>query len=65
MREDNYRNALMWVFDRLSVDDGLTPQQQRKTLVEIGNVLQQRPSVASDYMPDEWTDSAKLTRRAV
>ena len=49
--------ALMWVFDRLSVDGGMTPREQRDTYREIGRVLLGKPSKASSYEPNEWDDS--------
>ncbi len=45
------RRALMWVYDRLSVD-GLTAKEIAKTHREIGNVILGRKSPASDYDPD-------------
>ena len=55
-----YRNALMWAFDRLSVDDGMTLKEQKRTMAEIGKVLTGRPSPAATYEPPEWGDSARL-----
>jgi hypothetical protein len=55
-----YRNALMWAFDRLGVDDGMSPKEQIYTMREIGKVLCGRPSPAASYEPNDWDDSAKL-----
>lgn len=55
-----YRNALMWAFDRLSIDGGMTRTEQLRTMREIGNVLIGRPSPAAIYQPNDWDDSAKL-----
>lgn len=62
MAEENtrLRAALLWAFDRLSVDDGMTKREQRDTMLEIGNVLTGKPSPAASYVPQEWVDSAKL-----
>lgn len=61
MSETAYRNALMWAFDRLSIDGGMTVREQRRTMNEIGNVLRGRPSPAATYVPNDWDDSATLT----
>jgi hypothetical protein len=53
-------NALKWTYDRLSLDDGMNVKQQHETFTQIGNVLEGLPSVAADYVPNEWDDSAKL-----
>lgn len=58
-RETEYRNALLWVFDRLSVDR-MTPSEIRRTMFEVGNVLQRRPSPAARYQPEEWDESRSL-----
>ncbi len=59
-----YRNALMWVFDRLSVIDvgGMTVKEQRATQREVGRVLLGNPSRAATHEPNEWDDSARLAR---
>lgn len=54
------RAALLWAFDRLSIDD-MTKREQQRTMLEIGNVLTGKPSPASSYVPNDWDDSAKLT----
>lgn len=56
-----YRCALLWAFDRLSVDGGMTLLEQRRTMQEIGNVLRGRSSPAATYQPNEWDDSAALS----
>lgn len=48
-RETEYRNALMWAFDRLTTD-GITPNEIRTTVREIGNVLMGRPSSAGRHV---------------
>ena len=58
-----YRNALMWAFDRLSLDDGMTAREQHHTMREIGKVLCGRPSAAATYEPNDWDSSAKLPGR--
>lgn len=55
-----YRNALMWAFDRLGVDGGMTEKEQLRTMREIGNVLCGRQSSAATYEPNDWDSSAKL-----
>lgn len=55
-----YRNALLWAFDRLSIDGGMTIEEQRRTMREIGNVLRGIPSPAATYKPNDWDDSASL-----
>lgn len=60
-RADRYRNALMWVFDRMTVDGGMTAREQLRTAKEIGRVLSDLPSEAATYQPNDWDDSAKLT----
>jgi hypothetical protein len=55
-----YRNALMWVFDRLSIDGGMSPREQIHTMREIGKVLCGRPSPAATYKPNDWDSSAAL-----
>jgi hypothetical protein len=55
-----YRNALMWAFDRLGVDGGMTAREQLHTMREIGKVLCGRPSPAATYEPNDWDDSAAL-----
>jgi hypothetical protein len=57
---DALRKALMWAFDRLSVDGGMNAPEQRHTMREIGKVLCGRPSPAASYKPNEWDDSAAL-----
>lgn len=59
-----YRNALMWAFDRLSVDGGMTANEQRRTMTEIGKVLTGRPSPAATYEPNDWDSSANLVKPA-
>lgn len=59
-REIEYRNTLLWVFDRLSVDR-MTLREIRHTMMEIGKVLQGKPSPAGRYEPSEWDESQKLT----
>lgn len=59
-QERHYRNALMWAFDRLGVDGGMTEKEQLRTMREIGNVLCGRRSPASAYEPNDWDSSAKL-----
>jgi hypothetical protein len=62
VREEAYRNALMWAFDRLTIGyGGMTEAEQHHTAKEIGNVLIDRDSPAARYTPNEWDDSAKLT----
>lgn len=58
-REAEYRNALLWVFDRLSVDR-MTPGEIRRTMTEVGKVLTGKPSPASGYEPGERDESRKL-----
>lgn len=60
--ETKYRNALMWAFDRLSIDD-MTKREQQNTMLEIGNVLTGKLSPATTYVPNDWDDSAKLDGR--
>lgn len=57
---DQYRNALMWAFDRLGVDGGMSAREQLHTMREIGKVLCGRPSPAARYKPNDWDSSAKL-----
>lgn len=59
-REKLYRNALMWAFDRLGVDGGMTEKEQLRTMREIGNVLCGKRSPAAAYEPNDWDSSAKL-----
>lgn len=59
-REAEYRNALLWAFDRLRVDDGMSAREQRHTMIELGKVLTGKPSPAARYQPKEWADSARL-----
>jgi hypothetical protein len=62
VREEAYRNALMWAFDRLTIGyGGMNEREQQHTAKEIGNVLLGRDSPAERYSPNEWDDSAKLT----
>ena len=56
---DKYRNALMWSFDRLSIDD-MTKREQQHTMLEIGNVLIGKPSPAATYIPNDWDDSVNV-----
>jgi hypothetical protein len=58
---ESHRNALLWAFDRLSIDGGMTVKEQKRTMLEIGNVLRGRPSVAANYRPNDWDDSALLS----
>lgn len=58
-----YRNALMWAFDRLGVDGGMTVKEQIHTMREIGKVLCGRPSPAATYKPNDWDSSANLSHR--
>jgi hypothetical protein len=60
---DNFRNALMWAFDRLGVDGGMTAKEQLYTMREIGKVLCGRPSPAATYTPNDWDSSAKLSSK--
>jgi hypothetical protein len=62
MADDSYRNALLWAFDRLSVTGGMNAAEQRRTMKEIGNVLTGRPSPAATYRPNDWDESAALSR---
>lgn len=59
--EERYRNALLWAFDRLSVDGGMTRKEQKTTMTEIGRVLCGDPSWAGRYIPSEWADSVKAS----
>lgn len=59
-KEAQYRNALLWAFDRLSIDGGMTEREQATTMREIGNVLTGKPSAAGEYVPVEWAGSAKF-----
>lgn len=59
-RETIFQNALMWAFDRLSIDGGMNVKEQHRTMREIGNVLRGRPSLAATYRPNDWDDSARL-----
>jgi hypothetical protein len=52
-----YRNALMWAYDRITVDNP-TKKEMSATLIEIGKVLSEQPSVATDYAPNKWDQSA-------
>jgi hypothetical protein len=54
-----YRSALLWVFSRLGVDR-ITPAEVRRTMLEVGKVLQGKPSPAARYEPNEWDESAAL-----
>lgn len=54
------RAALRWAYDRLDIDGGMTPKEQRRTVEQIGNTLAGQPSRASDYRPD--SDEASLRR---
>lgn len=60
--EAEYRNALLWAFDRLSVTGGMNAAEQRRTMKEIGNVLSGRSSLAATYQPNDWDESAALSR---
>jgi hypothetical protein len=60
--ETEYRNALLWAFDRLSVTGGMNAPEQRRTMKEIGNVLSGRSSPAATYRPNDWDESAALSR---
>lgn len=62
MSNETYHNALLWAFDRLSVTGGMNAAEQRYTMKEIGNVLTGRPSPAANYKPNDWDDSAALSR---
>jgi hypothetical protein len=62
---DAYRNALMWAFDRLGVDGGMSEKEQLHTMREIGKVLTGRPSPAANYKPNDWDSSAGLPIRKV
>jgi hypothetical protein len=53
-------NVLLWAFDRLSVDGGMTAKEQLHTMREIGKVLCGRPSPAATYTPNDWDESARL-----
>lgn len=64
LAEAQYRNALMWAFDRLSVDGGMTVREHHYTMRQIGNVLRGLPSPAATYKPKEWDDSAALRAAA-
>jgi len=55
-----YRNALMWAFDRLSVDGGMTAREQAHTRRQIGNVLRGLPSSAANYKPRDWDESTAI-----
>jgi hypothetical protein len=55
-----YRNALMWAFDRLGVDGGMTAKEQLHTMREIGKVLCGRASPAATYKPNDWDSSAAI-----
>lgn len=46
------RAALRWAYDRLDVDDGMTYNEQRRTVEELGKVLAGEDSWAADYAPD-------------
>lgn len=59
-REAEYRSALLWAFDRLGVDDGMSAREQRHTMIELGKVLTGKSSPAARYHPKEWADSARL-----
>lgn len=59
-KETKYRNALMWAFDRLTIDGGMTPREQRYTFEQIGKVLMGEPSPADSYVPNEWDHSVNL-----
>lgn len=52
--------ALLWAFDRLSVDNP-TRKEIKDTVREIGKVILGRDSVAARYQPNDWDDSAKLS----
>ena len=58
---DKDRNALLWAFDRLSVDD-MTKRERQQTMLGIGNVLTGKPSPAATYVPNEWADSINVLR---
>jgi hypothetical protein len=52
----------MWVFDRLSIDGGMTLGEQKDTHKQVGRALLGQPSVASSYSPDDWADSVSLKK---
>ncbi len=56
-----YRNALMWAYDRLTVDNP-TKKEMGATILEIGKVLSEQSSVAMAYAPNEWDPSARALR---
>ena len=58
---DKYRNALLWAFDRLSVDD-MTKRERQQTMLGIGNVLTGKPSPAATYVPNEWDNSVNVLK---
>jgi len=58
--EARYRSALLWVFDRLTIDGGMMTREQRYTFEQIGNVLMGKPSPADSYQPKEWAASTKI-----
>ena len=54
-----YERAVMWAFDRLSVDN-LTAREIAETRRQLGMVLLGRECAAVRYEPNEWDDSARL-----
>jgi len=56
---DEARAAIAWTLDRLTVD-GLTLGDVKLTVSELRKVLSSQPSIALQYKPNEWSESAQL-----
>ena len=57
--------ADLWELDSLdhdSVVEGYTAAEIRRTAEGIGKVLTGKPTPAATYTPNDWDDSAVLTR---
>src|SRR5262245_38516514 len=64
-RESQLLAALCWIYDRITVDDGMTPKEQRETIRQIKNVIVGNPSPASKYVPNEWDASKSVLEAAL
>jgi hypothetical protein len=56
------RRCLLWAYDLLSVDGGMTEKEQEVAFEEIGKVLRGDPARSDAWTPNEWDDSFKFWR---